>query len=180
MSSFRKLQRLSASERRLLTQALLLLPLTFWGIYALGVSRWQRFLARLASLGTTPNLISTQTDGTAVRSSRDAGGEATEQAQVIARVVKIAAEQGVYRAKCLQQTLVLWYLLRRNHIESEIRFGARKKDGELQAHAWVEMGGVALNEDSDVCLHFSPLQSDTGQLSPEVPGGSRSALARVL
>ena len=115
-----------------------------------------------------------------MRSSQGTGGEATEQAQVIARVVKIAAEQSVYQAKCLQQTLVLWYLLRRNHIESEIRFGARKKEGELQAHAWVEIGAVALNEDSDVCLHFSPLQSDTGQLSPEIPIGSKSALARVL
>jgi hypothetical protein len=152
LSSIRKLQTLSAKERRLLTQALILLPLTFWGVYALGVSRWVRFLARLASFGITSNhnpLIG-------------ADAAPTEQAGGIARIVKIAAEKGVYQAKCLPQTLVLWCLLRRNHIESEIRFGARKQRGELQAHVWVEVGGVALNEDSDVCLHFSPLGTDDG------------------
>ena len=160
MNSFRKLQRLSGNERRLLTQALVLLPLTFWGVYALGVSRWHRFLAQLASLGTTSNRSTLAVSDAA----------AIEQARVIARTVKIAAEKGAYQARCLQQTLVLWCLLRRNDIESEIRFGARKKGGELQAHAWVEVGGVALNEESDVCLHFAPLGTDTGVgLTLEMP-----------
>ena len=160
MNSFRKLKRLSGNERRLLTQALVLLPLTFWGVYALGVSRWHRFLAQLASLGTTSNRSTLAVSDAA----------AIEQARVIARTVKIAAEKGAYQARCLQQTLVLWCLLRRNDIESEIRFGARKKGGELQAHAWVEVGGVALNEESDVCLHFSPLGTDTGVgLTLEMP-----------
>jgi len=160
LSSIRKLQTLSVTERRLLTQALILLPLTFWGVYALGVSRWLRFLARLASFGITSNHNPVIV----------ADAAPTEQAGAIARIVKIAAEKGVYQAKCLPQTLVLWCLLRRNHIESEIRFGARKQGGELQAHAWVEVGGVALNEDSDVCLHFSPLGTDGGAgLTLEMP-----------
>jgi len=163
LSSFRKLQRLSANERRLLTQAFVLLPLTFWGVYALGVSRWLRFLARLASLGTTSNHSNNHKRSLASEPAPVvADAAATEQARAIARIVKIAAEKGVYQAKCLQQTLVLWCLLRRNHIESEIRFGARKQSGELQAHAWVEVGGIALNEESDVCLHFSPLGTDAG------------------
>ena len=172
MSSFRKLQRLSADERRLLTQALVLLPLTFWGVYALGVSRWHRFLAQLASLGTTSNRSKNPKNSLASERTlvlADAVA-ATQQAKAIARIVKIAAEKGTYQARCLQQTLVLWCLLRRNHIESEIRFGARKAGGELQAHAWVEVGGVALNEDSDVCLHFSPLVTDVGAgLTLEMP-----------
>ena len=157
MSSFRKLRQLSANERSLLTQALILLPLTFCGVYALGVSRWCRFLGQLASLPIALN-----------RNSSHADTEAIAEAQAIARIVKIAAEQGIYQAKCLQQTLVLWCLLRRNHIESDIRFGARKAGGELQAHAWVEVSGIALNEDSDVCVHFSPLKSDVG-LKREMP-----------
>ena len=171
MSSFRKLQRLSADERRLLTQALVLLPLTFWGVYLLGVSRWLRFLAQLASLGTASN-HSNNDEGTlaAEPSLGVADAAVSERARAIARIVKIAAEKGIYQAKCLQQTVVLWCLLRRNHIESEIRFGARKESGELQAHAWVEVGGVALNEDSDVCLHFSPLGTDAGAgLTLEMP-----------
>ena len=171
MSSFRKLQRLSANERRLLIQALVLLPLTFWGVYLLGVSRWLRFLAQLASLGTTSNHSNSNKGSlSSGRTLVVADAAASERAGAIARIVKIAAEKGIYQAKCLQQTLVLWCLLRRNHIESEIRFGARKESGELQAHAWVEVGGVALNEDSDVCLHFSPLGTDAGAgLTLEMP-----------
>lgn len=171
MSSFRKLQRLSANERRLLTQALVLLPLTFFGVYALGVSRWHHFLAQLAALGTTLNRGKNHQGGVASkRSLVIADAAQTEQARAIAQIVKIAAEKGIYQARCLQQTLVLWCLLRRNHIEGEIRFGARKQGGELQAHAWIEVGGVALNEDSDVCVHFSPLETDAGPaLTVEMP-----------
>ena len=171
MSSFGKLQRLSADERRLLTQALVLLPLTFFGVYSLGVSRWLRFLTQLASLGTTSNHSNTRNGGLASeRNLALADAATTEQARAIARIVKIAAEKGIYQAKCLQQTLVLWCLLRRNQIESEIRFGARKESGELQAHAWVEVGGTALNEEIDVCLHFSPLGTDAGAgLTLEMP-----------
>jgi hypothetical protein len=171
LSRLRKLQQLSGDERRLLTQALVLLPLTFWGVYALGVSRWQRFLAQLTSLGTTSN-CSTKHKGSLAseRTLGAADAAALEPAKAIARIVKIASEKGVYHARCLQQTLVLWCLLKRNHIESEIRFGARKEGGELQAHAWVEVCGVALNEASDVCLHFSPLGTDAGAgLTLELP-----------
>ena len=165
MSSFRKLQRLSANERRLLTQALILLPLTFCGVYALGVTRWRRFLAQIASLGKSSNRSLSHISA---RGTEDGGDSA--RARAIARIVKIAAEHGCYRAKCLQQTLVIWCLLRRNQIEGEIRFGARKAGGELQAHAWVEVEGVALNEDSDVCLHFSPLERDSAAaLTSEMP-----------
>ncbi|HEY3037863.1 MAG TPA: lasso peptide biosynthesis B2 protein [Pyrinomonadaceae bacterium] len=171
MSSFRKLQRLSATERRLLSQALVLLPLTFCGVYALGVSRWHRFLAQLASLGRTSNRSSNHTGSNAPETPLViADARVSEQAKAIARMVKIASEQGILEAMCLQQTLVLWCLLRRNNIESEIRFGARKEGGELQAHAWVEIDGFALNEESDVCLHFSPLESGVGTgLAPEMP-----------
>ena len=173
MNSFQKLQQLSGNERRLLTQALILLPLTFCGVYALGVSRWHRFLTQLVSLGVTSKRSNNPNRYVVGSAVVIADAEAMAEARAIARMVKIAAEQGVYQPKCLQETLVLWSLLRRNHIESEIRFGARKAGGELQAHAWVEVGGVALNEDSDVCVHFSPLGSDAGAgLSREMPAVS--------
>jgi hypothetical protein len=70
--------------------------------------------------------------------------------------VKIAAEQGALRANCLQQTLVLWFLLRRDGIDSEICFGTRKQAGQVQAHAWVELFGIPLNEDKEVCEYFPP------------------------
>jgi hypothetical protein len=61
-------------------------------------------------------------------------------------MVRVAASRGPYRGNCLQQSLTLWWLLRRQNIESQIRFGARKDGGEFKAHAWVEVDGYALNE----------------------------------
>ena len=82
-------------------------------------------------------------------------------------MVKIAAERRSINANCLQQTLVLWFLLRRHGIDSEICFGARKQGGEVQAHAWVESFGQALNEDQEVCRHFSPFAGVEMALRPQ-------------
>ena len=149
MNSFRKARRLSPSEQRLLAQALVLLPLTRGAICLLGIKHWQRLLSRLP---TTPN------PGLA---------NPEQRARVIARMVKIAAERRIINANCLQQTLVLWFLLRRHGIRSEICFGARKQGGEVQAHAWVEFFGQALNEDKEVCRHFSPFAGVEGALRPQ-------------
>jgi len=151
LTRLQKLQRLSVNERWLLVQALLLLPLTLCGVYWLGVSRWTRILFRLAKLRKTSVPDPTRPEDKEANIRR---------AQAIARMVLIAAHHGAYRANCLQQTLVLCFLLRRNHLEGDIRFGARKQDGQLRAHAWVDCLGIALNEESDVCLHFSPLEGD--------------------
>jgi len=149
LTRLQKLQRLSANEWWWLVQAVLLLPLTLCGVYWLGVSRWQQILFKLAKSPKTsvPDRAALQDKEAIIR-----------RAQAIARMVLIAAHHGGYRANCLQQTLVLWFLLRRNHLESEIRFGARKQEGQLRAHAWVDCFGIALNEESDVCSHFSPLE----------------------
>ena len=148
MNSFRKARRLSPSEQRLLAQALVLLPLTRGAICLLGIKHWQRLLSRLP---TTSN--------------SNHGSE--QRARVIARMVKIAAERRIINANCLQQTLVLWFLLRRHGIDSEICFGARKQQGEVQVHAWVESSGQALNEDQEVCRHFSPFAGVEVALRPQ-------------
>ena len=148
MNSFRKARRLSGSEQRLLAQALVLLPLTRGAVYLLGIKHWQRLLSRLPT-------------------SNQALPNPEQQAHVIARMVKIAAERRIIDANCLQQTLVLWFLLRRHGIDSEICFGARKQEGEVQAHAWVEFFGQALNEDKEVCRHFSPFAGVEVALRPQ-------------
>ena len=74
-----------------------------------------------------------------------------------ARLVRIAAERGPYRAKCLEQSLVLRWLLQRQGIDARIMFGARKEEEQMQAHAWVEVNGVALSEDNGVYQDFTPL-----------------------
>ena len=66
--------------------------------------------------------------------------------QVIARMIAVAAAHGPYRANCLKQSLVLWWMLARRDTHSEIRFGVPKvQDQTFAAHAWVECGGEALD-----------------------------------
>ncbi|HEY6230064.1 MAG TPA: lasso peptide biosynthesis B2 protein [Pyrinomonadaceae bacterium] len=148
MNSFRKALRLSREEQTVLAQALLLLPLTRVAVYLLGIKPWQRLLSRLPTSSTS-------------------NYDPEQLAAVIARMVKTGAERRIVNANCLQQTLVLWFLLRRHGIESDICFGARKQAGAVQAHAWVEFFGKALNEDQEVCRHFSPFAGVDVALRPQ-------------
>src|ERR1700738_4315419 len=136
-------------ERWLLAQALVFLPLTVLGVHAVGVARWPRTLIKLTLFRKNPDPNSDDAESQSTEHSFAPGdGQANSQrAFVIARIVRIAAQHGIYRANCLQQSLGLWWLLRRDRIESEIRFGARKEELQLKAHAWVECFGIVLNED---------------------------------
>jgi hypothetical protein len=78
--------------------------------------------------------------------------------RVTARMVRVAARRGLYRFKCLEQSLVLRWLLRRQGIDARIVFGARKEDARMEMHAWVEVDAVAISEDDGVHQRFSPLE----------------------
>ena len=68
-----------------------------------------------------------------------------ERACVIARMVAVAAGHGPYRANCLKQSLVLWWLLAVQGIASEIKFGVQRESEQFVAgHAWVECAGMIL------------------------------------
>jgi hypothetical protein len=65
------------------------------------------------------------------------------------------------KGKCLSQSLVLWHLLRRQGIKSELRIGFNKNDhhrsaagDNFNAHAWVECQGVVLNDSPGVHERF--------------------------
>lgn len=128
-------------------QAQVLLPLTLGGVHVFGVSRWQNMLASLAKLGN-------------LRKGSDRAEDTSKKTAEIAFMVNVAANHGLTRVRCLQRSLVLWCLLERNGIGSEIRYGARKENGQIQAHAWVEINGVALHDDSH--RDFSTLEEVTG------------------
>ena len=160
MSRLRKLRELSWEECWLLVQASLLLPLTTLVVRTIGVGRWQRVLARHTPLKTTSTSDSHFATAKSTGLSEDAGEgpSADQKARVIAKTVRVAARHGIYRANCLEQSLVLCRLLARNGIESELRFGARKEEVRLEAHAWVECCGVPLNEAADVHEQFRPFE----------------------
>jgi|ERR1700730_7512511 len=76
------------------------------------------------------------------------------------RMVRAASHFGPIRATCLAQSLTLWLLLEQQNISSAIRIGVRKKDNRMEAHAWVERNGVALNETDEVHRHYAPFEHE--------------------
>lgn len=164
MSKWQKFQALTWPERLRFFQAVLMLPATALGVEIIGVKRWQSVLDRKKCSGRNAarNLRHAEpvsgkpVVGESVTSLIEARAAGMQEAKNIARLVRAAATHSLYPANCLQQSLVLWWLLKRRGLESEIRFGARKEDEQLQAHAWVECFGLALNEDRGVDERFLP------------------------
>mgnify|MGYP000057409539 CR=1 FL=1 len=143
VNSWRKLQKLSLSELNLLVRSLLLLPLTAVCIKLFGFRRLYAAIAFPKQKWYNLELIK-------------------KDIYVIARMVSLASNRGLYRPNCLQKSLVLWWLLRCQGIESDLRIGVRKQDGSLEAHAWVEYEGDVLNDSSDVEQRFAPFAGAIG------------------
>ena len=49
-------------------------------------------------------------------------------------------------ATCLRQALLVHWLLRRRGFSPELKLGVRKQADAFDAHAWVELQGVALGQ----------------------------------
>lgn len=71
------------------------------------------------------------------------------------RMVRAAAHHGLARPTCLEEALVLWWLLGRQGIASTVRIGTHKAGRQFQAHAWVECDGMALNEGGGLHRHYA-------------------------
>src|SRR5687767_14995405 len=144
MNKWRKFIGLSARERILLSQSLALLPLAALALRVMGLRNYQIVMDKLSRGSRLPGEVDD-------RKLRD-------QVRKTARLVAAARKYGPYRAKCLPESLTLWWLLRRQGIESQIRFGARKNDRRMEAHAWVEFEGTPLNDSTDVSERFKPFE----------------------
>jgi hypothetical protein len=151
VSRRRKFVALTWGERVLFFQSLVMLPVTALSIKLLGVQKWQKTLVRLTQNSKSASVLNSRKTNPSIYPT----DLRTQEARQIARIVRAAAN-GLYKANCLEQSLVLWSLLKWSGLESEIRFGARKEDDELQAHAWVECLGIALNEDRGVEERYAP------------------------
>ena len=137
-----KWQALTWAQRRLLFTCAACLPLFWLGLRVLGLARFQ---ARL-------------------NSARISDREPLIQREVeaLGELVNIAARCAPVPSSCLSRALLLGWLLRRRGTASHMRIGTRLVDGKLLAHAWIECGGVAINEPADVALVFRPLESVKG------------------
>jgi hypothetical protein len=83
----------------------------------------------------------------------------------IARMAAAAARYLPFRTNCLEQSLVLWWLLRRRRIAADLKIGARKEANRFQAHAWVDFqGGGSASEEH---LHFVPFEGSVTSMETQ-------------
>ena len=128
-------------ELEVLLQALMLLPVVKLGLRLVGLKRMLLAMIRWAPIDRSPS----HQDGTTASGAR-----------TVARIVAAAARCGPYRATCLPSSLTLWWVLRRQGLESELRIGVHKSEKGIAAHAWVEQSGTAINDADDISQRFSP------------------------
>src|SRR5688572_29814278 len=81
---------------------------------------------------------------------------ASAMTQEVARRVALAGVFYPGRARCLEQSLALYVLLRRRAVPAQLRLGVQPYP--FTAHAWVELDGVALNERPETISQFVPMQ----------------------
>jgi Transglutaminase-like superfamily len=153
MEAWRGFWRLSASSRSVAFEAAALLVATWAGIRMIGFRRWKSVLASVIPR----------------KGDREKALEPTPRysAPDVAHLAQSAARHLFFQPNCLEQSLALWWLLQRRGIAAELRIGARKEDGRFEAHAWVEIGGVAVNETGAAHLHFVPFRRPIASTSPE-------------
>ena len=70
----------------------------------------------------------------------------TDFARAIERWQSAAERHLPFKTNCLDRALALWWMLRRRGVTAELCIGARKAFGRFEAHAWVEVGGAAIDE----------------------------------
>ena len=88
-----------------------------------------------------------------------AKGNMAKDASRTAHMVHAAARYGLVRPTCLESSLALWWFLGRQGIESSLRIGARKTASGLEAHAWVEFGGQALDKTGGTLPDYAPFDA---------------------
>jgi hypothetical protein len=130
----------SKSDRALVIRAMFLLPIVATSLKTVGLRRTQSWLGRN---GLGPTVPSTEQTRANVRRA--------------VQMVAVACRRQPLRSSCLPRTIVLWNLLRRRGIATDVRIGARSNSqGEFQAHAWLEWNGEVLNDVADVGRQYRP------------------------
>lgn len=136
----RAARRLSGADWGVFLQAWFLLLAVDVGLRLLPF-RWVQGWAARAKPGRA-DLASEQVSGTLER---------------LQRLVDVAARHHLYRMSCLRHALVLQRLLGRRGIRADLRFGVRREEAELRAHAWLEHAGQPIGAPGGVAGHYAPL-----------------------
>ena|ERR1700730_13902084 len=142
MEIWRRFWRLTGFERAVVLEAAAALGITWMGLRLAGFRRWKGIVERFARM-VAPNSAG----------NSDAKDIAERK---IARMASATAHYLPFRTNCLEQSLVLWWLLRRRGIPADLKIGARKEADRFEAHAWVEFDGGVIGSPGEEHMHFVP------------------------
>ena len=146
--SLQRYKALDPESQRIFWRAAFLLP---WAKASL---RWRGYNTTYSSL---------QKRLTAVFPTQDQPKYFSERVPRTCRMVGAAQRWLPLKFTCLEESLVIWYLLRRQEIPSRLRIGVRKTNGKLEAHAWVEREGEALNQPGQLHRHYAAFEQEISE-----------------
>ena len=135
-------------------RAAMLLPLVRWSLRLRGYGKTFTWLQKRVQF---------QARGT------QSSSEAREEVQATCRMVWAALRYSLAQYSCLEESLTLWYLLRKQGIPACLRIGVRKENEKFEAHAWVEHDGEALNQDEAMHKHYAAFEEDLPEPPAEQP-----------
>jgi hypothetical protein len=92
---------------------------------------------------------------------------ASDPAETVAHVQAVAGGMP-FRADCLPQALTSWVELQRRGFTPTVRLGV-SLDGDPSAHAWIELDGVALCDESTHRYHTFAIDAE---LPPAIVGAA--------
>jgi hypothetical protein len=128
-------------DRTLILHAALILPLTEIGLRLLGFRRWKGLIERISPPAPLAQSLPADVQ--------------RERALRAVRAVHSVELHGPANPNCLERSMTLWWMLRRDGVEGELHIGARKQGVRFEAHAWVELGGKVLNDSGEVHQHYA-------------------------
>lgn len=137
---WRRFRNRPTEDRKLILRAAVILPLTEIGLRVFGFQRWKELIEKF-SLPESPakSMTAELQRETALRSMR---------------AVHSVELHGLTRPNCLERSMTLWWILRREGVDGELHIGARKAGEQFEAHAWVELDRQVLNDGAEVHQHF--------------------------
>lgn len=138
----------------------------FWSATALLVSI--RASLRMRGYGKTQKWLQRRAESHQHVSARE-GPASRKYVDLACHMVKSAGYHGEMQASCLEESLALWYLLRVAGLRPKLRIGVRKSEAKFEAHAWIELDGVPLNEPEQSHKHYAAFDAEFPAASAEIP-----------
>jgi hypothetical protein len=81
---------------------------------------------------------------------------------------------GPANPNCLEGSMTLSWMLRRNAVDGEVHIGARKEAGRLEVHTWGELCGQVLNDGAEVHQHYARFDAPLAAAAAEPRAAGKS------